>query len=192
MGSSKFKWFLFAFLIPLIFVIVLYAVILSIMGKSFGDQVKALGSHVPIVATLFDEPEKPNDQSEAASEKEILRLSDEIKRQEHDIEALEQKLVKKDQELKTAKEKIAKLERRVQNNAQEETKETDEGNTVKETGKLLLSMSPKDAALIIAEMDNKDAIPLLQSFKPDESGKILAKLEPKRASQLMKQLLAEE
>ncbi len=190
MGYSKLQWFFFAFVIPLIFALIVYSVIITFMGKSIVDQVKTVGSHIPIVSNLFDEEkaDRADAQESKKLEQEITRLTHTITEQEQNILALENKLLEKDEEVIKAKETIVKLEKQLENASEDGTVTS---NEVKETAKRLLAMSPKDAALILAEMQNQEAISILQAMKPDDSGQILAKLEPKQASILMTDLLAE-
>lgn len=191
MEYSKLKWFFFVIIIPLIFALVVYSVIISFMGKSVVDQVKSVGSHIPFVSSLLEDEKKaePNSENnEETLQKEITRLTETLNAQEQDVIALEKKLLEKDEDLVKAKETIVKLEKQLENAS--ETGVIVNQN-VKETAKMLLAMSPKDAASIITEMQNNEVIPVLNEMKANESGRILAKLDPKRASDLMKELLAE-
>lgn len=188
MGYSKLQWFFFVVVIPFIFALIVYGVIMTFMGKSVVDQVKSVGSHVPFVSSLLDEEDKAKPSNKDKLEDEIERLTANINEQEQMVLELENKLLEKDDELIDAKETILKLEKQLEN--------ADEGeepgsSSVKETAQMLLSMSPKDAASIISEMQNNEVIPVLQEMKASDSGRIVAKLEPARASNLMKELLSE-
>lgn len=191
MGYSKLQWFFFVVIIPLIFALIVYSVIMTFMGKSVVDQVKSIGSHVPFVSSLLDEKNESetSQKDKDKLENEIERLTANIHEQEQVLLELENKLLEKDDELVDAKETILKLEKQLEN---ADEVEGTESKSVKETAKMLLSMSPKDAASIISEMQNSEVIPVLQEMKASDSGRIVAKLEPQRASTLMKELLSED
>lgn len=190
MGYSKLQWFFFVVIIPFIFALIVYSVVITFMGKSVVDQVKTLGSHIPIVSSLISEDKdkaSKNEVTRLVSENE--RLTANIQEQEQVILKLENQLREKDDELIEAKETILKLEKQLEN---EEAAEDGADNSVKETAEMLLAMSPKDAAAILSEMQNSEVIPILQVMKPSDSGRIVAKLEPQRASSIMNELLNDD
>lgn len=191
MGYSKLQWFFFVVIIPLIFALIVYSVIMTFMGNSVVDQLKTLGSHIPIVSNFIsDENEDETIVNETENlQAEIERLTANIQEQEHTILELENMLREKDEELVEARETILRLE----NQLEDETElESTDNRNVQDTARMLLAMSPKDAASIIAEMQNSEILPVLKEMKADDSGRIIAKLEPQRASSLMEELLAEE
>lgn len=159
------------------------------MDKSIVSQMKAIGGHIPVVSSWIDDDEETAGDVGGMQDKtqEAERLTEKINAQADEVAKLEKKLLEKDEEVVQYKQKIEKLEKQLEEKEPEQSKT---GNNVKKTGKLLLAMSPKDAALIVADMKNEDIINLLETLDPDEMGKILAKMEPKRASELTTLLLA--
>lgn len=180
MGYSKFQWFLFAFIIPLIFAIILYIVVLHALDKSLTDQLKAVGSSLPVVSRFVESTQADEEHLESL-EYDVIRLSKTVEEQTEEIEYLKSVIEAKEKELADSKAKIVSLEQQVFSAENDDTIDTIK---VKKTAKLLLAMSPKDAASIISEMNNEEAVTLLTTFKPDETGRILAKLDAKRASEL--------
>lgn len=185
MGVSKRLWILFVIVIPLIFAAVITIVVLQAMDKNVGDELKSIGSHIPVISSWIEGDEEGADRENSA--KEVERLTQLIQEKDNEIAALEEKLLDKDEEATQQKEEIARLKQQLEED--EPLQQTREQN-IKKTGELLLAMSPKDAAEIMADMDNDDIIALLESFDADDMGRILAKMEPERASELTSLLLA--
>ncbi|HHY20426.1 MAG TPA: MotE family protein [Bacilli bacterium] len=181
---SKIQWFFFVIFIPTVFAIVLVGIVLTFLGVNVIDQAKQIGSKVPVVSSLFVEKEEPD-------VKELLKT---ISENNDEIEKLQTKLEKKDKEVASLKEKLSVKEQELKREkmkeaSNEEVKSNDE---LKDIAKTYESMSAKNAASILSELKDTEALLQISKVSIDKRAAILAKMEPEKAAKLMALLVDKE
>lgn len=173
---SKFQWFLFVGVIPLMFAIVVFLVVSTFAGINVFEKGKEIGGKIPFLSAVFTgSDEKTMEQFE----KEIVALEGEIKDREAQIEQLESELEKTEQELMNKELEVEQLEMQIEelHTIQEENRKE-----FKDIVKTYESMSAKRAAPIIAEMNEDDALKILSNLKSDTLAAILENLSPDKAA----------
>jgi flagellar motility protein MotE (MotC chaperone) len=181
--SSKFVWFLLVIVVPSIFAVTIFAIVLSFMGVNVLDAAKDVGKNIPIIKNAFKEDSVPATVTNADAEKHWQSKFDE---QEDYIKILNADLQKKENEVSDLKSDVALLEKQVEE--VEKTKKDEKSDQLK---KLYESMSAKDAAAVLTEMKDADVLQILALLQPEAQAGILAKLDPKRAAQLTEQMTSE-
>lgn len=181
---SKIQWFFFVIFIPTVFAIVLVGIVLTFLGVNVIDHAKQIGSKVPVVSSLFVEKEEPD-------VKELLKT---ISENNDEIEKLQTKLEKKDKEVASLKEKLSVKEQELKREkmkeaSNEEVKSNDE---LKDIAKTYESMSAKNAASILSELKDTEALLQISKVSIDKRAAILAKMEPEKAAKLMALLVDKE
>jgi flagellar protein FlbB len=171
---NKFQWFLFAGIIPLIFAIVVSLIVFTFAGVDVVDAAKKYGQYIPGISKLI-----PNEEGtiniEAKLQKDVLDLEAVNKDQLASMEKLEIEIEKRQGEIDSLQAKIEKLteELRVREEQQQETKQT-----LTEIGKMYESMSAKNAAAILTELNEQEALKILKILPSNSLGSILEKMAP--------------
>jgi flagellar motility protein MotE (MotC chaperone) len=185
---SKLEWFFYIIFIPLLFTLVLSAIIAQMFGYNVvGVLAKGLNT-VPIVEKVI-----PDSAFESASDKKKEKDVDE---KDIKISELEAKLDAKERELKKVQKAMEEEKRRAiqwqqqqaQANAaaavEKQKADEEEQKQIKSIAKIYTSMSAGKAAPILEKMAPEEAVQLLQVMKPEERSAIIAKMDPKKAADL--------
>jgi flagellar motility protein MotE (MotC chaperone) len=175
--SSKFVWFTLVILVPAIFAVTVFAVILSFMGVDVAEEAKNTGKKIPVVKNFFGEEKTAKEVSGSNAEEKQWEAK--FAEQEDYIKILTADLKKKEEEVTALKGDVALLKKQVED---AETKVENEENV--ELKKLYEAMSAKDAAAVLSEMDNNAALSILNLLQAESQAAILAKLDAKRAAEL--------
>ncbi|MBY6036091.1 MotE family protein [Fictibacillus nanhaiensis] len=175
--SSKFVWFLLVIVVPAIFAVTVFAIVLSFMGVNVLEEAKNTGKKIPLIKNAFDEDELVT--TIVNNENLEKQYQAKIDEQEDYIKLLTADLQKKEKEVITLKGDIALLEKQVED--AETTVKEEENEQLK---KLYEAMSAKDAAAVMTEMSNNEVLGILTLLQSETQAAILAKLDRKRAAEL--------
>jgi flagellar motility protein MotE (MotC chaperone) len=173
--SSKIVWFLLVIAVPAIFAVTVFGIVLSFMGVNVIEEAKNTGKKIPIVKNVLND-EAPAVAVSQSTEKQWKAKFDE---QEDYIKILSADLQKKEKEVTALKSDIALLEKQVED--AETSVKADENEQLK---RLYEAMSAKDAAAVMTEMNNNEALGILTLLQAETQAAILAKLDAKRAAEL--------
>lgn len=195
---NKFQWFLFVIIIPLIFAILVIAIVLSLTGGNVFEKAKEISDTVS--TQIFDKEQK---KSTDDYEKEIVNLEADIKDKEAEIKSLGgivdsrdqtiQQLEAEKQQLQMQLDDIQNQQNTDQNinqNTQNASQNLGQGttNNMNEVVKTYETMSPKKSAPILAEMSDSDAVEILAKLKTDIVAKVLEQMTPQDAARLTNKL----
>ncbi|WP_456275496.1 MotE family protein [Bacillus sp. AK128] len=185
---SKFQWFLFVGVIPLLFAVIVSVVVLSFAGFDVTGTALKIGQHIPGVSSLLPVEEEEEIDLEAKLRHDVEELEALNNEQLAMVEQLEKEAEIREGEITSLNAEIERLMEQL--NAQEaEQQETKQ--TIKELSKIYESMSAKNAASILSELEDQDALTILQALSTEALGAILEKMEPADAAKYTK-LLADE
>ncbi|MBM7659361.1 flagellar motility protein MotE (MotC chaperone) [Bacillus mesophilus] len=185
--ANKFQWFLFAGVIPLLFAVVVSAIVLTFAGYDIEGAAKKYGQFIPGVSSLI-----PAEEGE-------INLEAKLRQDVKDLEALNnEQLAIVEQLEKEAEEKEGKiidLQTQI-DRLNEELKTIDQQQQDKEQtlgglSEIYGSMSAKNAAAILTELEDQEALTILKTLSTDTLGPILEKMEPAEAARFT-ELLANE
>jgi len=173
---SAFQWVLFVIIIPLMFAITVVLVVLSVSGINVFEGMKNVGEKIPVISSIFDGDKEVKD---IDYKQKYGELQGEIKNQEAYIQSVENQLAEKDQEIKNLQ-----LEKETLLNQIQELELINENRMVeiKEIIKTYETMSAKNAAAIIVEMNDTEAMKILSNMKADALAEVLQKMPPENAA----------
>jgi flagellar protein FlbB len=176
--TSKFQWFLFVVLIPLLFAITVALVILTISGVNVFDITKKYGQHIPFVEKFT------NGTDAVVNIEEKLRvdlnnLEAKNKEQITAMTKLEKELDQRQLEIDGMKLQIERLTEELD---QKEQEQQNKQKSIKEVAKIYESMSTKNAAAILTELDDDAALTILFALNNNIISSILEKMEPADAA----------
>ena len=193
---NKIQWFLFVIIIPLIFSILVIAIVLSLTGGNVFEKAKEISDTVS--TQIFD---KKDTKTTEQYDKEIVDLEAEIKDKEEEIKSLESVVDSRDQtieQIEAEKQQLQKQLDDLQNSQTTTTQNTIQGsgqgttNSLNEVVKTYESMSPKKSAPILAEMSDTDAVEILSNLKTETVAKVLEQMPPVDAARLTKKLKVQQ
>jgi flagellar motility protein MotE (MotC chaperone) len=188
-GLGKLHVFLIM-LIVLIFIAGAVLITATISGKSIGGQAEKLTEHIPFLGEKEEKAEKQTDHTnQAIYVKEIAKLKSQLKDQEDEAASLEKILENKEQELKRSQLTVEQLEQTISELDQKEKRTSRSYQDIVDTYE---KMAPKQASLIVAEMNEKEAVKILSSITTESLAAIMEKLEAKKAAALMEKITAEK
>ncbi|MED3646170.1 MotE family protein [Halalkalibacterium halodurans] len=178
-GTSKFQFILFLIVIPIIFAGLLFSGIAYLLGYNVVKEAKEIGANLPVVGNYIQTAE------EEEREELIAELEEQLASQQAELDRLERELRETTEELKQAEDEKALLEQReeVEEGVAEQT-----NNRVKELAKTYESMSPKNAAAILEEVDIEEAVIHMSLLSTDSRAAILGKMDPEKAATIMTRL----
>lgn len=182
--ANRFQWFLFAGVIPLLFAVIVSIVVLSFAGVDVAGAVQKYGQHIPGISKLIPAEEGTID-LEAKLKQDVTNLEEINKENLTMIEQLEKEAEVRATEITSLQTQIEQLteELNAKELEQQETK-----HTITELSKMYESMSAKNAAVILAELEDQDALTILRGLSTDALGAILEKMEPVDAARFTKLL----
>ncbi|QOR68560.1 hypothetical protein IM538_10840 [Cytobacillus suaedae] len=183
---SKFQWFLFVIVIPVLFTVTLALVLLTIAGVNVFEYSKVITQNTPILSNYVSSDENAVVENRESVELQISSLEGTIQEKEEQIAELEKNLEEKESEINSLQEELLYLEEELLVKEEQETY----GKTIAEISKMYETMSPKNAAVIIPKLDNDEALSILSVLKTETVSKILEKMDPEDAAKYT-QLLTE-
>ena len=194
---NKIQWFLFVIIIPLIFAILVIAIVLSLTGGNVFEKAKEISE---TVSTQFFDKEKEEKKATDQYEGEIVELKADIKDKEAEIESLESVVDSRDQTIQQIEAEKEQLQIQLdellnaQNSTQGSTQNSGQSTTdnFNEVVKTYETMSPKKSAPILAEMSDADAVEILADLKTDTVAKVLEQMTPEDAARLTNKLKEQE
>lgn len=178
--TNPILWILFAIVIPLMVVSVIAVFVLSLVGVDVTGWMKEKGSNIPVVSSLVTTDEEKDLQ------RQLEQANETIESQAEEIEALNQEIEHLEGIIEDLELDMERIENR---NESEESLLEDSDLTDEEEMKRVASsfrkMDPEDAAQIIQNLDQTNAIAILSNLSGDVRGDILAEMEPRQAAEIM-------
>ena len=170
---SKLEWFFYIIFIPLLFTLVLSAVIAQMFGYNvMGILAKELNK-VPVLEKVI--PDAAVDSSAPAED------GNKADEKDSKISELEIKLEAKEREIADLKRK-AELEKQKMDQVLQQAQKHQEATKAAE--KKATEEEQKKAAPILEKMAPEEAAQLLLTMKAEERSAIMAKMDPKKAADL--------
>ena len=183
-NPGLFKKFIFWLFIPLLFVLFFALLIATILGVNVFEKAKALGEKTPVIQHLFTEKEQVN---LVEFEEKITGLEVELQDRNVQLDLLGTDLDKKDAENK----RLLLEQERLENTIEELRQiQNDHKRSFKDIVSTYEMMAPKNAAPIIMEMEEKEAIKILSNLNKESLAKIMEKMPPDKAANYFAMLTA--
>lgn len=187
--GKSFQWFFFVVLIPFLFAIIVALVICFFAGINVFSAAKGLGQKLPIIGSLEG---NSSSKQKTASESDLINLQGQVKDRDAQIEALQNQLDNKGMDIQQAKLENQRLQQQIDDlNANKKASTNASNLAFKDIIKTYTTMTPKNAAAIITNMNDPEAVKILGGLKADALAAIMEKMDPKNAAKYT-QLLANE
>lgn len=189
-GYSGFERFLF-FATPILFTIILLAVLLTLFNANWRNQMIALAENIPIVNQwISSDKDKAEGKEPGKAKKENKNIP---KEQEEQIAELKALLASKDADLrnladarKTLEEQVANLNKEIKDlraeRHEEQVTEEQYAQQVKDLANLYAKMMPSKSAPILENLATEELVLVLDAMKQEDRAKILEKMNPKVAA----------
>ncbi|MFC7372174.1 MotE family protein [Fictibacillus iocasae] len=177
--SGRLAWFLMVIVVPLIFALTVFAIVLSMMGFNVKDEAANLGRSLPVLSSFFEGSEKASIVSKGTLDSEAQYASKQLKEQRSYIKRLEADLQKKEEETSSLKDELVKLKQK--------NEESSAAAELKKEGSLSAlygEMSAKQAAAVLVLLDSASAADILQSLETEKQADILSKMDPADAAEM--------
>jgi flagellar protein FlbB len=176
--STKFKVYLFAFFIPLFIVVALMTAISWVWNINITEKAIEWGEQLPVISSIV-ETDGDSDRPESDASNDLLE--EEVNADKDAQKQLEQALIEKEDEITQLQDEIVKLNQQLEEEKEAEDETTDD---IKSVAKVYEEMSAKDAAAIIAELGNENALVIINNMKLDAQAAILSEMDPVQAAEL--------
>ncbi|WP_264737196.1 MotE family protein [Cytobacillus firmus] len=174
--TSRFQWFIFAFLIPILFGITVALLVFTLSGNNIFETAREYSQKVPFLAAIFDDK---NSRSKEMMEEQLIGLQAEVKDREARISQLESQLDSKDLEI----ERAGLEKQRLEDEISELTAIKEENKRAfKDIVKTFENISAKKAAPILTEMKDEEAVKILSNVNSDTLAAIMEKMNPEDAA----------
>lgn len=178
--TNPILWTLFAIVIPLMIVSVIAVFVLSLVGVDVTGWMKEKGSNIPVVSSLVTTDEEKD------LKRQLEQANETIESQAEEIEALNQEIEHLEGIIEDLELDMERIENRNESEESllEDSDLTDE-EEIKRVASSFRKMDPEDAAQIIQNLDQTNAIAILSNLSGDVRGDILAEMEPRQAAEIM-------
>lgn len=177
--------FIYIFLLPVLFTVVLTGVLLTLFDYNVKNSVYNIGRKIPIINNIVPAEENTgqtvqNPANESIrTEREIETLTSAVSDKDAEIKNLQFELAAKDESIKTLEESVQKLIL---------DDETAAANTVefrkqlKSLADMYSKMSASKAAPILENLTMPELVLVLYEMNSNDRGRILEKMNPKTAA----------
>lgn len=182
--SGKFQWFLFVILIPLVFAIIVTAVLFQLLDVNAAAPLQNAASKIPVVKELITAKEPAGKSAASNQEDGTQELKKTIEDQKQQLSILESDLKASQEEVNRLNQKIRSMEN-LEQKSKDESSNSNEANEKREIDKLVAiyeSMSGGKAAKILAELNDEEALTLLTKLSNRKLTDILSQMTPEDAA----------
>lgn len=170
---------LLVIIIPLLFLATLTFLMMSLFGLNVKEEMKSLGSHLPIVSNATDEKAK----NKTVSGPSVSSLKGKIAEQTKTIESLKAQISSQSDKISGMEKdaQVLKADKTKKDKTAESQAKLQQASMVAQTYK---TMDPEKAGAIFAQMDNKEAANFLNMLDNKTKTKILENIPAKKAAAL--------
>ncbi|MCM3782959.1 kinesin [Neobacillus mesonae] len=176
--------------VPIVFTVVLVAVLLFVLNGNVKKNVLELASQIPIVKEWIPEEaldpetvqERKVERQLESNEATIDTLKTKLAAAETELEEVKEQKVQQDNKVKELEEEIKEKQQTTDSSAEEKVDPYQQ--EIKDLAKMYGQMRPSKAAPIIQSMTLEEQVQLLSEMKSDEQSGILEKMNPQSAAEL--------
>jgi len=179
-SGSKFLWFIYIVVIPLLFAIVIALIVSTFAGINVFEKAKELGEKTHILSNSKNVSSRSK-----TDEEKIISLNAEIQNKDTQLENLQKQLDSKDSEKQQLLLEQKRLEDQIASLQKSQAQSTKD---FKEIVNSYESMNPKNAAPIILQMKDENAVKILSKLSSDSLASILEKMPADRAAKYTEML----
>ncbi len=191
-GFSKFLFFM----TPILFTVVLLAVLLTLFSPSFKNTMLEIGDKIPFINKIIPDPELSDKDKEKAEDKKAVekkqeestkatlnQLKEQVAKQEAELEEAGRQVAEKDSKLKDLE---TQLETAQQQATDEKVAEEQAAyqKEVKKLAQIYSEMSPSKAAAIFDKLTTDETLQMFSVMSNESKVAILEKMDPQKAADI--------
>ncbi|MEK5475845.1 hypothetical protein NYE70_02725 [Paenibacillus sp. FSL R5-0407] len=191
-GFSKFLFFM----TPILFTVVLLAVLLTLFSPSFKNTMLEIGDKIPFINKIIPDPESSKSDKEKEADKKaeqkkqeestkatLNQLKEQVAKQEAELEEAGRQVAEKDSKVKELETQLQSA----QTKAEEEKAAEEQAAYQKEVKKLAQiysEMSPSKAAAIFDKLTTDETLQMFSVMSNESKVAILEKMDPQKAADI--------
>lgn len=180
--------FLYWFMIPTVFSVVLVLVLLSLFDFNVSDQILKAVNKVPIVKNWVpDVKGEEKNEAEITSEQKVDTLNIELVDLKNQLAQKEEELRQNDSHAAAQEDSIKQLEAKIAElelvQEQQAISEESYKKRIRDISSTYAKMTPSKAAPIIENLTRMEQVLVLSEMKQEDRVKILEKMNPKKAAE---------
>ncbi len=161
------------------FLILAAYIVLTLLGVNVNDKVSGITHAIPFVSSEQSQKNENIQESNEEIQKQVDSLQKKLSTKEKQIAAYEKTITTKDRQMDELKIEMRDMEEKADDEAK---KQKNNQLAKKDVIATYENMSPKNAALIFAELKEDKAVAMLKQFKASTRTAILEKMDPKVAA----------
>ncbi|WP_238590945.1 magnesium transporter MgtE N-terminal domain-containing protein [Paenibacillus beijingensis] len=180
------------FLIPILFTIILLAVLFALFNSNTRNKMLEVGSSVPGLSKLLPPPQSADtetapktDNTAKENEAKLAALQNQLKDAQSKLAAAAGEKTKQEDTIKDLQSRIDQL---IRMNDEEALSEEQYQAKIADLSRMFANMTPSKAAPILQNMTLDEAALVLNSMSSDSRSGIMAKMDPKLAADVVMKL----
>ncbi len=179
---GAFERFLYIFLIPLIFTLILTGVLLSLFGYDVKETLLKVGHSIPIVGSVVPAPPPtPVPQTDVSGEAaDVDALKADLLQKEAELSKIKEESQQKD---KTIEDLHNQLEQMQSESAEKGQTDEEYQTQLRRLADIYTNMTPSKAAPILERLTMPELVLVLSQMKQDAQSNVLAKMNPQIAAE---------
>ncbi|MGZ7444408.1 MotE family protein [Paenibacillus sp. TH7-28] len=191
-SGGGFSRFLF-FMTPILFTVVLFAVLLYLFNTNFRNTLLDIGNKVPFISNFVPDPELTDGEKATAAtdvkkqqestDATVKELKEQVARQQTELQAANQQAAEQQDKAKQLEQELAAAK---QQSAEEQQAAEAEAyqKEVKKLAQLYAEMSPSKAAAIFGNLTTDEMLQMLNAMSNESKVAILEKMDPQKAADI--------
>jgi flagellar motility protein MotE (MotC chaperone) len=189
-GLSGFERFLYIFLIPIVFVVIGFGVLLSLFDANIYNDILKQANKIPFISGIVPEPKTTVKTSDPAAgvpelkiknqDQKITELTKKLADQESAISAADAATLLKDQTIKDLQAKSTALEEQLK---MKTMSDEEYHNQIKLTADMYAKMNPSKSAPILENLTLQERVLVLSEMKQADQVNVLEKMDPIKAAE---------
>ncbi|WP_232697035.1 MotE family protein [Brevibacillus daliensis] len=180
-GYGRWEFFFYIILIPALFTSLLLGIILSFSGYDVIGGIKETINKIPFIEKVIDDGPNTATNPVADEKNKGLQTEQVLEKNKQETAKLEEAVNEKEATIQALQTQVKELQR---TSEQKRVDEEERQKQFQSLAKTYATMSPKNAAAILENLSNEEAVVVLAKMKTDVQSQILAKMDPKKAADL--------
>jgi len=180
---NRWQWILFVIVIPSLFAAFFLLLIIKVAGIDVAAETKQWTANVPLISEWIDWKKK-----ERALEKTIATQQQTIEQQQETIARQKKQIRQLQNELTVKEHEIARLSAPDEEPNEQANHAAKPTVTADDIAAMYGAMSEKQAAAILAELPNREALDVLSRLEGDKAAAILEQMPIEQAANLLSSL----
>ncbi|MDF2684473.1 MAG: hypothetical protein K0R47_5663 [Brevibacillus sp.] len=180
---GRWEWFFYMIVIPALFASLLGGVLLSLLGVNVLGNVLHWAKSVPYVEKLVPDEyaAAPGSDPKEELNKQVTSLQTDHVKSQQALSSLKEETAKKDSTIQALEKQVQDLQKMMED---KRATEEERQQQFTDLAKVYTTMSAKNAAAIIENLNPDESVTVMTKMKPIQRADILSKMDPKKAADI--------